>query len=69
MLDRENIAQHLGFGIGRHQCVGMHLARGIINVALDAILDGSTALTLVSEPVPTRMPELGYQAVRIDAKS
>ncbi|MFC0450367.1 cytochrome P450 [Rhodococcus jostii] len=68
VLDRDNIAQHLGFGVGRHQCVGMHLARGIISVGLDAILDGSTALTLVSEPVPTRMPELGYQAVRIDVK-
>ncbi|MCX0275113.1 cytochrome P450 [Nocardia zapadnayensis] len=65
VLGRANIGQHLGFGIGRHQCVGMHLARGVIGVALDTILDGSAELRLLSEPVPTRMPELGYQSVQI----
>lgn len=65
VLGRANIGQHLGFGIGRHQCVGMHLARGVIGVALDTILDGSAELGLLGEPVPTRMPELGYQSVRI----
>ncbi|MEV0106472.1 cytochrome P450 [Nocardia sp. NPDC050799] len=65
VLGRANIGQHLGFGIGRHQCVGMHLARGVIGVALDTILDGSAELGLLGEPVPTRMPELGYQSVQI----
>jgi len=62
---RPNIDQHLGFGKGRHQCVGMHLARGVINVALEAIVEGCTGLELVGEPVPTRMPELGYQSVEV----
>lgn len=65
VLGRANIARHLGFGIGRHQCVGMHLARGAIGVALDTVLDESAELRLLGEPVPTRMPELGYQSVRI----
>ncbi|OZC53653.1 cytochrome [Rhodococcus sp. 06-621-2] len=65
--NRSNISQHLGFGVGRHQCVGMHLARGIIRVGLDALLDGSSSLELVAPPIPTRMPELGYQTVFVRA--
>lgn len=65
VLHRPNIQNHLGFGRGRHQCVGMHLARGIIRVALEAMVSGSRSLTLISDPIPTRMPELGFQTVRV----
>jgi cytochrome P450 len=65
-LDRQNVDDHLGFGKGRHQCVGMHLARGVVRIALDTILDGAAELHLNAPPVATRMPELGYQEVRIE---
>lgn len=34
ILHRENITAHLGFGRGRHACVGMPLARMAIQVAV-----------------------------------
>lgn len=62
-LDRENAKDHLGFGKGRHQCVGMHLARGVIRIALDLIVEHD--FMLMESPTPTRMPELGFQTVRL----
>lgn len=32
--DRENLAKHLGWGAGGHRCIGMHLARHEIVIAL-----------------------------------
>jgi len=62
---RPNLNRHLGFGRGRHQCVGQHLARGIVGAALEVLVHRSTRLELLGEPEPTRMPELGYQSVRV----
>lgn len=62
---RPNLDRHLGFGRGRHQCVGQHLARGIIRAALQVLVHHAERLELVGDPEPTRMPELGYQSVRI----
>lgn len=62
---RPNLNRHLGFGRGRHQCVGQHLARGIIGAALEVLVHRATRIELVDEPDPTRMPELGYQSVRV----
>lgn len=34
-MDRENLSHHVGFGIGQHRCIGMHLARAELVIALE----------------------------------
>lgn len=38
MFDRPNAGKHLGFGLGIHKCVGMHLARLQFRVLMEEIL-------------------------------
>lgn len=50
---RELEPPHVAFGVGRHLCLGMHLARLELRVALNAILDGLPNLRLdPDEPTP-----------------
>ncbi|MHA6667872.1 cytochrome P450 [Homoserinimonas sp. A447] len=63
ILDRENIMQHLGFGRGRHRCVGMALARLSLRIGLEELLARTTSIELAGEIETTRMPEVGAQAV------
>jgi len=35
-MDRPNLNHHLGFGAGVHRCIGMHLARAELVIALEA---------------------------------
>ena len=52
-LDRESEHPHLGFGWGRHLCLGMHLARLELRVGIDAMLDRLPSLRLdPSAPLP-----------------
>lgn len=34
-MDRDNLSHHVGFGIGQHRCIGMHLARAELVIALE----------------------------------
>lgn len=34
-MDRENLSHHVGFGVGQHRCIGMHLARAELVIALE----------------------------------
>ena len=44
---------HLAFGTGRHQCLGMHLARTEMRIALEAVLDRLPGVHLDPDvPVP-----------------
>ena len=64
-LDRPNIARHLGFGRGRHQCVGMALARLSLRIALEELLRRTSDIELAGEIETTRMPEVGAQGVPV----
>ena len=44
---------HLIFGRGAHNCIGSHLARAELTVALEAVLDRFPALHLVDDQPPT----------------
>lgn len=59
ILSRENIAAHLGFGRGRHRCVGMPLARLALQVALKTLLKRTSDWEIAGELEYARMPELG----------
>jgi cytochrome P450 len=59
ILNRSNISAHLGFGRGRHRCIGMPLARLAMQTAVRVLLD-STSDFQVNGPLEySRMPEIG----------
>ena len=50
-LDREP-QQHMAFGTGPHQCLGMHLARMELEVGINAVLDRLPNLRLDPDAEP-----------------
>lgn len=65
-IDRENVADHIAFGRGRHRCPGAPLARMMLTVALQELLARTTRFTAVGESEGARMPELGMVSAIVD---
>lgn len=59
ILRRENITAHLGFGRGRHRCVGMPLARLAMQTAVRVLLKSTKDFNVNGPLEHARMPELG----------
>lgn len=59
VLGRENISSHLGFGRGIHRCAGASLARTLVRVYLETILDRCSDWDVDGQVEYARLPEVG----------
>lgn len=59
--DRE-AKPHIAFGTGRHQCLGMHLARLELRVGVSAVLDRLPNLRLDPEAEPPRIEGIPFRS-------
>ena len=67
-LDRR-ADDHLAFAFGRHHCLGYHLARMEIRIALDAILDRLPRLRLDPDAPPPQILGLAFRSPkRVDVR-
>ena len=64
-LHRPNIAEHLAFGRGPHNCPGAALGRMELRVTLEELLARTKSVRLDGEIVPTRFPEIGALSVPV----
>lgn len=63
IMDRPNIAEHLAFGRGPHNCPGLHIGRMQLRVALEELLAATKHFALDGEIVVSRWPEIGALSV------
>lgn len=63
VIDRPNIAQHLAFGRGPHNCPGVHLGRMQLRVALEELLAATTRFDIDGQISVSRWPEVGALSV------
>ncbi|KAE8337095.1 hypothetical protein BDV24DRAFT_167637 [Aspergillus arachidicola] len=59
IMHRDNISTHLGFGHGRHRCAGMVLARMMLRIYLETLLDKTVDFEVDGEIHYARLPEIG----------
>jgi cytochrome P450 len=48
-IDRPGMSRHLGFAMGSHHCLGLHLAKAEARIAIEALLDALPNLTLTGK--------------------
>ncbi|NIJ07586.1 cytochrome P450 [Sphingomonas vulcanisoli] len=63
IMDRPNIAEHLAFGRGPHNCPGIHLGRMQVRIALEELLGQTKGFALAGQPVVANFPEIGAISV------
>ena len=63
IMDRPNIAEHLAFGRGPHNCPGLHLGRMQMRVMLEELLAATDDFEVDGAVVPARWPEIGAISV------
>ena len=63
ILDRPNIADHLAFGRGPHNCPGIHLGRMEMQVMVEELLAATRSFELAGPIAPARWPEIGAISV------
>ena len=63
ILNRPNIKDHVAFGLGPHRCAGEPLARLMLQVTLEEILQRTRNIELGGEVKMTRWPEWGTLSV------
>jgi cytochrome P450 len=59
VMDRPNIAEHLAFGRGPHNCPGIHMGRMQMRVMLEELLAATTRFEVCGPILPARWPEIG----------
>jgi cytochrome P450 len=69
ILDRANIAEHLGFGRGRHRCVGAPLARMMLRIALEELLARTNGFVSLGPKEGARMPEVGFVSAQLSFRA
>jgi len=58
--------RHLGFGVGRHHCLGAALARVVQQAMLESMLDHWSTVSLTSAPDVVRTYETTMHTLSID---
>lgn len=48
-IDRSGLSRHLGFAMGSHHCLGLHLAKAEAQIAIEALLDALPDLEIAGQ--------------------
>ena len=68
IIDRENAHRHAAFGMGIHRCIGMHLARAEIRIALTTLLARIPRFELAGDVTWARGPIRGPRVLPLRIK-